>query len=118
MNTNPWSGFWAIHGAWPLAQVFLFGEIFLKLDLGVIDSVLVWMPDEMFWLWISISRSDIGFTIDVNGFDLPIREIRQLFLDQIFEIVRREIGLNIFGDRVENLIEASEIGFIGLKFLN
>ena len=118
MNTNPWSDFWAIYGAWPLAQVFLFGEIFLKFSLGTIDGVLIRVPDEMFRFWVSISRSDIGLTIDVNGFDLPVGEIRQLFLDQILEVVGSEIGLNIFGDRIENLIEASEIGFVGLKFLN
>ena len=104
MNTNPWSDFWAIHGAWPLAQVFLFVEIFLELGFGFINSVLVWVPDEMFRFWVGVGRSDVGFTIDVNGFDLPIRKIRQLFLDEIFEIIRREIGLNIFSDGIENLI--------------
>ena len=101
-----------------MAQVSLFGEIFLKLSLGTIDGVLIGVPDEMFRFWVGVGRGDVGLTIDVNGFDLPIREICQLFLDEVFQIVRSEIGLNIFGDRIENLIEASEIGFVGLKFLN
>ena len=101
-----------------MAQVSLFGEIFLKLSLGTVDGVLIRVPDEMFRFWVSIGGGDIGLTVDVNGFDLPIREICQLFLDEVFQIVRSEISLNIFGDRIENLIEASEIGFVGLKFLN
>ena len=101
-----------------MAQVSLFGEIFLKLSLGMVDGVLIRVPDKMFRFWVGVSRSNIGLPIDVNGFDLPVGEICQLFLDKIFEIVRSEIGLNIFGDRIENLIEASEIGFVGLKFLN
>ena len=101
-----------------MAQVSLFGEIFLKLSLGTVDGVLIWMPNKMLWFRISICRSDVSFTINIDGFDLPIGEIRQLFLDQILEVVGSEIGLNIFGDRVKNLIEASEIGFVGLKFLN
>ena len=101
-----------------MAQVSLFGEIFLKLSLGFIDGVLIWMPDKMFRFWIGVGRGDISFTVDVDRFDLPVGEIRQLFLDEIFEIVRREIGLNIFGDGIKNLIEASEVRFIGLKFLD
>ena len=90
----------------------------MEFGFGFIDGILVWMPNKMFWFWISIGGGDIGLTVDVNEFDLPIREICQLFLDEVFQIVGSEIGLNIFGDRIENLIEASEIGFVGLKFLN
>ena len=93
-------------------------EIFLELGFGFIDGVLVWMPDKMFRFWVGVGRSDVGFTIDIDRFDLPVGEICQLFLDEIFEIVRREIGLNIFGDGIEDLIKANEIGFIGLKFLD
>ena len=82
----------------------LFGEIFLELGFGFIDSVLVWMPNEMLWFLVSIGGGDIGLTVDVNGFDLPVGEIRQLFLDEIFEVVRRKIGLNIFSDGIKNLI--------------
>ena len=59
----------------------LLREVFLDLGFSFIDGILVWMPDEMFGFWVSISWSDIGLPIDVNGFDLPIREICQLFLD-------------------------------------
>ena len=90
----------------------------MKLGFGAVDGVLIGVPDEMFRFWVSIGGGDIGLTVDVNGFDLPVGEICQLFLDEVFQIVRSEIGLNIFGDRVKNLIEASEIGFVGLKFLN
>lgn len=119
MTTNFSVGFYSVRYSWSLALVrILLCKIFLELGLGAVDGVLIWMPNEMFRFWIGIGRSDIGFAIDVDGFDLPIGEIRQLFLDEIFEIVRSEIGLNIFGDRIENLIKASEIGFIGLKFLD
>lgn len=71
--------------SWNLALVGdLFGEIFLELGFGFIDGVLIWMPNEVFWFGISVGRSDIGLTIDVDWFDLPIREIRQLFLDEVF----------------------------------
>lgn len=91
--------------SWNLALVGgLFDEIFLKLGFGAVDGILIRVPDKMFRFWVSISRSDIGLTVDVNGFDLPVGEIRQLFLDEIFEVVRRKIGLNIFSDGIKNLI--------------
>ena len=76
----------------------------MELGFGFIDGVLIRVPDEMFRFWVGVGGGDVGFTIYVNGFDLPVGEIRQLFLDKIFEIIRSEIGLNIFGDRIENLI--------------
>lgn len=87
-----------------MAQVSLFGEIFLKLSLGTVDGVLIGVPDEMFRFWVSIGGGDIGFTINVNGFDLPIGKITELFLDKIFQVVGSEVGLNVFGDRIENLV--------------
>ena len=37
--------------SWNLALVGgLFGEIFLKLGLGFIDRILIWMPNKMLWL--------------------------------------------------------------------
>ena len=53
--------------SWNLALVGgLFGEIFLKLGFGFIDSVLVWMPNEVLWFGISVCRSDVSLTIDVD----------------------------------------------------
>ena len=69
---------------WPGWRILLFCEIFLKLGFGFIDGVLIGVPDEMFRFWVSIGGGDIGLTVDVNGFDLPIREICQLFLDEVF----------------------------------
>lgn len=73
---NSWFGF--LNYLWSLAfgTSFLFGEIFLKLSLGMVDGVLIRVPDEMFRFWVSIGGGDIGLTIDVNGFDLPVRKIR------------------------------------------
>lgn len=63
--------------SWNLALVGgLFDEIFLKLGFGAVDGVLIRVPDEMFRFWVSIGGGDIGLTIDVNGFDLPVRKIR------------------------------------------
>ena len=67
-----------------MAQVSLFGEIFLKLSLGTVDGVLIGVPDEMFRFWVSIGGGDIGLTIDVDRFDLPIGKIAELFLNKIF----------------------------------
>ena len=48
----------------------------MKLGFGTVDGVLIRVPDEMFRFWVGVGRGDVGFTIDVNGFDLPVRKIR------------------------------------------
>ena len=63
--------------SWNLALVGgLFDEIFLKLGFGAVDGILIRVPDEMLRFRVGVSRSNIGLTIDVNGFDLPVGKIR------------------------------------------
>lgn len=58
---------YSVRYSWSLALAGdLFGEIFLELGFGLIDGVLIWMPNKVFWLRISIGGGDIGLAIDVD----------------------------------------------------
>lgn len=58
---------YCVRYSWSLALAGdLFDEIILELGFGFIDGVLIWMPNEVFWFWISVGRSNVGLTIDVD----------------------------------------------------
>ena len=80
-------------------------EIFLQFSFGAVDGLWIRMPDKVFWLLISESGGDISLTIHIDELGLPFCRTCKLFLNEIFQIIASKIGLNIFSNGGENLVD-------------
>lgn len=45
---------------------YLVLEIFLELDLGAVDRILVWVPDKVLWFRIGEGGSDVSLAVNVD----------------------------------------------------